>query len=195
MGFLTIYFYGSSSTSFLDLDRVGSENMWDSMLHEYISLEFKDINNSDLNHPLEETLAFLKSSEIIENEQTQIRDNLLHNLLNVESLPTLMELHNAPEKMRVYFSLFWLLNYLIEEKKMGSENFSQSQSYVLYKFLKGFIHVYSNNGISPSETDLDAKYFLLDHTTRSYRTIRKASIYKLQRDYITALKPSRLSNH
>ncbi|KAI8461775.1 hypothetical protein BY996DRAFT_6449438 [Phakopsora pachyrhizi] len=46
-----------------NIDRLPNQNKWDSLLHEYITLEFKDLNNKEINHLLGNTLIFSKSTE------------------------------------------------------------------------------------------------------------------------------------
>ncbi|CAH7674465.1 expressed protein, partial [Phakopsora pachyrhizi] len=145
---------------FRNIDRLPNQNKWDSLLHEYITLEFKDLNNKEINHLLGNTLIFSKSSEIPENKRKQITNTLLHNLLSVKSLPTLQEIQKTPGEVRVYFSLFWLSKYLTNENNISIKEFSQNQSYQLYRFLKGFILVYSKEENSPYYNELAEKYFL-----------------------------------
>ncbi|KAI8449508.1 hypothetical protein BY996DRAFT_8397051 [Phakopsora pachyrhizi] len=74
-------------------DRGEIQNIWKLesykkiFAYEYITLEFKDINNQEINDLMNETHKLLKSSEKLEEEHKESRYNLLKNLLNVKSLP------------------------------------------------------------------------------------------------------------
>ncbi|KAI8450283.1 hypothetical protein BY996DRAFT_7394805 [Phakopsora pachyrhizi] len=167
---------------FKHLGTVGNENKWDSLLQEYINLEFKDLNNQDLNGLLKNYLIIQKSNEKVEENQKLIRYDLLNNLLLVGTLPTLSKISINPGEVRVYFSLFWLWKYLTGEKNIGGEFVLKRKTSELYAFLEGFIELYSDN------KDNAADYFLLNHMATSDEEEEKSSIYNLRIDYIKAFK-------
>ncbi|KAI8458158.1 hypothetical protein BY996DRAFT_268670 [Phakopsora pachyrhizi] len=181
---------------FRNIYRFGNKNTWDSLLNEYMTLEFKSLNNREINNLLEDILPLSKLSCKPEEEKKKIVNTLLHNLLNVKSLPPLSEIQNTPGKVRVYFSLRWLSKYLMEENELSVEDNPHNQNYKIFRYLRGFILIYSNekNIINLKNSfgfDKIAKYFLSKHARIETGTKPKASIYKLHEDYNAYLQKYR----